>query len=215
MVKSKRNTAIVLLAAGVFILASKVLDFMTIAALVLLLIGVYRIASEPGRSGFVIAAIGLLILFGAQMGVVLALAMISIGVFYVRSKKKIPPYAREPRPHIIGSFKRDRGPWILKHTGIWCAIGEFRLDLSLAIPEEKETQIFLQGIIGDVHLILPEDWGVEAEAYVWMGEVKAAGRKEAGIANKFVWRSDNFDTCEHRVRLQLAFMIGDIDIRIL
>ena len=37
----------------------------------------------------------------------------------------------------------------------WHAIGEIRMDMSLAVPEDKETTIVLQGLVGDLDLIVP------------------------------------------------------------
>jgi len=103
--------------------------------------------------------------------------------------------------------------WVLQSMSYWQAVGEIRLDLSLAIPEEKETTIVLQGLVGDVDLTIPEDYGLQIEASVLIGQIEFGQTKDGGMMHRLSWRSPDYDRREYRVKLQLFYLVGDMKIR--
>ncbi|UUZ83518.1 hypothetical protein LJK88_06570 [Paenibacillus sp. P26] len=62
--KRNRNIALVLIGAGIFLLADNHWSFLTVVALFLLLMGVHKVRSDSERKGYVLMAIGLLLLVG-------------------------------------------------------------------------------------------------------------------------------------------------------
>ena len=88
------------------------------------------------------------------------------------------------------------------------------MDLSLAIVGEDETTLLFQGIFGDIDVMIPDDIGVDIEATVWFGQVVIGHERDTGFYNKWHWRSANHDTADQRVKLNLSYIVGDIDIRL-
>ncbi|WP_159885584.1 cell wall-active antibiotics response protein LiaF [Paenibacillus puerhi] len=212
--KRNRNIAILLIGAGVFLLADDHLSFMTIVALFLLLFGVYKIQSGSGRKGYVLMIIGLLLLIGGNLPLVIAVILISLGFFYNKSRKLHRDDQHYRKQSIIDSIRWGREPWILRNMSIWNVLGEMHMDLTYAIPENKETTIFLQGVIGDIDVIVPEDVGLSITASVVFGQTNIGNDKEAGMMNKLVWQSPNYWTADRQVKLEMSYVIADIDIKI-
>jgi lia operon protein LiaF len=97
---------------------------------------------------------------------------------------------------------------------MWNLIGEIYIDLSLALPEQQETTLVLQGVLGDVDIIVPEDLGVSVTASVIVGQIDVAREKDTGVLNKIIWQSPNYETSDQKVKLIVSYLVGDIDIKI-
>lgn len=214
MEKRNRNIALVLIAAGAILLFSKQLGLF-IVALLLVWLGIRQIHKGSKKSGYLALSVGLLMLLGDILTVVLAIIFISLGVFYWQTKNLHRDGSFLQKRQFIGSVKWDRGPWVLKNMSHWYMIGEVTMDLSLAIPEQKETTIVLQGVVADVDIIIPDDIGVEVSASALIGEVKVAEERVSGILNKVVWRSHNYTQSEQKVKLLMTFVIADLDVKVL
>ncbi len=211
-----RNTAVVLVVAGLFLLFGKWIGFFTVSSLILIWLGLYRIRSTHEKSGYVLVIVGVLILLNSHLSVVVAVILISLGYFFIRSKRIHMDEFHLQRQHILGSIKRDKEPWVLSNMSMWCVIGEIRMDLSLAMMEGEETTLFLQGVICDIDMIVPEDVELSVEASVMFGQLDIGERKKSGLLNKIVWESPGFGSGSRRkVRLFISYIVGDIDIRML
>ena len=95
---------------------------------------------------------------------------------------------------------------------LWHAIGEVNADLSLSIPEEKQTIVLLQGVMGNVRLTLPEDYGVEIEASVLFGRINLLGEQDNGMMNKLIWRTPGYESSEYKVKFIISYIVGDLNI---
>jgi len=72
-----------------------------------------------------------------------------------------------------------------------------------------------QGIVGDVDLVIPEDYGVEIEAFVLFGQIDFSHDKETGMLNRLYWKSPNYETRDQKVKIIISYLVGDVDIRLL
>ncbi|WP_248928214.1 cell wall-active antibiotics response protein LiaF [Paenibacillus hamazuiensis] len=216
MEKNNRNraAAIVLIVAGLFLLADNHISFFTVVALLFLMLGVKRVRSDSPRKGFVFLAIGLVMLFGGHFSLILAIILISLGLFYIKSRQlhRSEAYIQKQRP--IDSIRWGKDPWIVRDCAIWNVIGEIQIDLTFAIFEQKETTLVLQGVIADVDIIVPEGVGVSVTASVLFGQLDVGPQKEAGVTNKIVWQSPDYEYCDQQVKLIISYIVGDIDIKI-
>lgn len=210
-----RNSAIVLIAAGLFLLLGKMVGFFTLSALCIILLGVYTIRNTGEKLGFVLLFIGSLMFLSNHIFFILAIILFSFGYFYLRSKKVQRGDAFVQKQHLLESIRWDSSPWILKNTSIWCLIGEIRMDMSIAIIEEEEIVVILQGVIGDIDIIVPEELGLSIEASMLFGQVEIGKEKETGVMNKIVWQSPNYADSPHKLKLLVSYIVGDIDIKIL
>jgi lia operon protein LiaF len=210
-----RNTALVLIGAGLFLLLDHTIGIFPILAAFLILLGIHRIRSHSDRKGYLWILIGALILMGHNFSLILAIVLISLGYFFIKSKNTHRDGNYEQKQKLIDSIRLGKEPWILKDSSIWYIIGETHIDLSLAILEKKETILILQGVIGDLDLIVPEDIGVSVNASVIFGKIDVAAQRESGVMNKLLWQSPNFESADHHVKLVISYIVGDVDIKIL
>ncbi|OCT16741.1 hypothetical protein A8709_08755 [Paenibacillus pectinilyticus] len=210
-----RNTALVLIGAGVFLLLDHTIGFFPILAVILILLGIHRVRSRKERKGYVLMGVGAVILFGDHITIVVAVVLISLGLFFIRSKQihKDDTYIQKQK--IVDSVRLGREPWILRNTSTWYMVGETYIDLSLAILEQKETTVILQGIVGDIDIKVPDDIGVSVTSSVMFGQLHIAEERESGVMNKVVWQSENYQHGDHRVKLILSFIVGDIKVKVL
>lgn len=208
-----RNTALLLIGAGLFILLEHYMNFFTIAALLFMALGVYKIRSSPDKTGYVLLGVGVVLLFSGHFTFILSVVLISLGLFYMKSKQAHRDSSYIQRQRILESFKRDKEPWELKNTSMWNIVGEVYMDLSLVMLDQKETTVVLQGVFGDVDIIVPEFVGVSVHASALVGQINVGTERETGLVNKVVWQSPNFETCDQRVKLLVSYVVGDIDIK--
>ncbi|AEI42084.1 cell wall-active antibiotics response protein LiaF [Paenibacillus mucilaginosus] len=212
--KRNRNMALMLIGAGLFLLADNHLSFFTVLALFLLLMGVHKIRSGAERKGYLLLLIGGLLLLGGNLPLIAAVILISLGFFYNKMRKVHKDDRHVRKQSLIESIRWGREPWILRNMSIWNVLGELQMDFSYAITEQKETTIVLQGVIADIDLIVPEDMGVTVTASVLFGQTSVGYDKEAGVLNKMVWQSPNYWTAERQLKLEISYIVADIDIKI-
>lgn len=216
MEQRNRNTALLLISAGLFILLYKLLGFFTLSAIVIIGLGIYKIlAYEENKAGYLLLIIGVLMLLGHHLLIVIGVVLISLGYFFIKSKRthRDDDYLR--RQNLLESIKWDHEPWVLRSMSVWCVIGEIRMDLSLALVESEETTVIVHGVIGDVDLIVPEELGLSVEATTLFGQIKIGQERESGLLNHVVWQSPNYPESNHKVKLLVTYTVGDIDVKIL
>lgn len=211
-----RNLYLVFIIAGVFLLLYKVLQSSgLLIALAMLALGFYCVRTGDERKGYVLFGLGAFFLVGSHIVTIIALLCLSLGFFYLQSRKHHGDRDFIQIQKLIESMKRDREPWELKSMSLWHVIGEINLDLGLAIPEEPETTVVLQGIVGGIDIIVPEDIGLSIQSSLTIGQLKVGDRVESGIINKVAWQSPNYETATQRVKLIVSYIVGDIDIKMM
>ncbi|MCS7461771.1 cell wall-active antibiotics response protein LiaF [Paenibacillus doosanensis] len=211
---NNRNVALILIGVGIYLLFNNHFGFFTVMALLFILFGINKIRSASIRKGYIFIGIGLVILIGGNLSLLLSVVLISLGYFYIRSRQlqRDDKYVR--KQSLIDSIRWGREPWVLRSSSIWNVLGELQIDLTYAIPEQPETTIVLQGVIADVDIIVPEDMGLSVTAWVLFGQSDIGPNKEAGVFNKTVWQSANYETADTRVELLITYVVADIDIKV-
>jgi lia operon protein LiaF len=210
-----RNTAIVLIAAGVFLLLGSMIGFSTVAGILIVWLAVHKLRTGEQKSGYLLLVLGLLFLVNGNLSVLMFILLFSLGYFILKSKQVHRGENYLQKHNLLESIRWNTEPWELKNLSVWSVIGEIRMDLSLAVTNEPETTIVLQGIIGDIDLIVPEDIGVSVESMIWIGQTSVNQDRESGLCNKLQWKSPNYDTSEQRVNLLISYVIGDLDMKVL
>lgn len=209
-----RNTAFLLIGAGLFVLLHEVIGSVTVVALALIIAGIYRIRMFNDKKGLIITVIGVVVLISSHFIIVLAALLLSLGFFYIKSRQMHRDESYLQKHNIVESMKRDQEPWVLKNMSMWNIVGEMNLDLSMAMPEQEETTIVLQGILGDIDIRVPADYGVHISASVTFGNLSVLHLQDTGVLNKAEWESANYDQSETKVRIIIYYTIGDVDIKL-
>ena len=200
------------IAAGLYLALGGLIGYTTVNAAILLYIGIVRFRWDRSRWAVVLMAVSTLILILNQFVIFAVIVLLSLGFYYFRSKPHASGNYRSAH-RLFLNMRMEEHSWVLQSMSFWQAVGEIRLDLSLSIPEEKETTIVLQGLIGDVDLTIPEDYGLQIEASVLVGQIGFGLTKDGGILHRLSWQSPDYEEREYRVKLQLFYLVGDIKIR--
>lgn len=213
MENRNRNTAILLIITGLYFLVGKMFGFMAVSAVILIWLGIYKVRSDGSAKGYIVLAAGAIILLGNQLSVVIALILFSLGYFLIKSRSVHRDGSYSQRQTIVESIRWDREPWVPKNMSHWCLLGEIRMDLSLAMQDEEETIVMLQGVFGDIDIIVPVDFGLSVEANVLLGRIGIGDEKDSGLLNKRVWQSANYADCAHKMKLIVSYAVGDIEVK--
>lgn len=209
-----RNNALLLIAAGVFVLLQKIFGFYIIITIGLIVLGIYYLRNRSVIRACLLLSAGLLLLLIKNVMIVVAVIIISIGYFILKSKRIDANYSDIQKHKLIESVRLGKEPWVLRSSSTWSAVGEIQMDLSMAIFEEKETTLILHGIVGDLDFIIPDEVGVSIESSIIFGQINANSHKEAGIMNKILWCTPNYENSDNKLNLRIVYVVGDIDIKI-
>lgn len=213
MENSKRNTAILLIVAGAYFLLGKLVGFVTVSAVLLIALGGYKVKTDGEAKGYFVLIAGCVLLFGNHFSLFLAIVLISLGSFLIKSRRVHRDDPHEQKQTIIDSFRMDKEAWTPTNMSRWSLFSEMRLDLSLAMQEEEEVVIMMQGFVVDVDIVLPPDYGLSLESHLLIGRVSIGDEKEGGMLNKRLWQSPNYEHCTHRMKLIVDCIVGDIEIK--
>lgn len=215
MDKRKKFLAIGLIGLGVLLIFGNWLSFFTIVALAFIAYGIYKIRlGESVKRGYIFLAIGSGMILLDHFMLVVAILMISLGFYYAKIRKTQPQGNHLQKQNITASIHWDRDPWTLRNTSMWHILGELDIDLSLAMVEGQQNVLMFQGIVGDVDLVIPEDYGVEIEAFVLFGQIDFSQKKDTGMMNRLYWKSPNYELRDQKVKIIVSYLVGDVDIRL-
>lgn len=215
MENRSRNTALLLIAAGLFLAAGKLFGFLAVSAALLIWLGIYKIRTDGDLKGYAVLIIGTIILLGNHLSIVIALILISLGLFFIRAKRVHRGGPFKQHQSIAESMHWDKEPWVLGDMSRWSLLSEVRMDLSLALLDGEETTVMLQGIVGDIDIKVPEDLGVLLEANVLLGRIGIGEETESGLLNKRIWQSPNYEQSAQKLKLIISYAVGDIDVKML
>ncbi|CAM4497312.1 cell wall-active antibiotics response protein LiaF [Paenibacillus typhae] len=212
MDKRNRLIAIGLIGVGCLMIFGKWIGFFSVVALLFLLLGIYRTTSGKVKQGYKLLGIGAVLLLLDHLLLVLGICLISLGVFYVKSKRLQQGKAFMQKQSFSSRFDWDLSPWVMRSLSAWHVLGEADVDLSLAIAEDKETIMLFQGIFGDMDIHLSDDYGVEIEAFVLFGSIEFGSHRDTGMMNRLNWKSANYDTSSNKVKFSISYLMGDLDL---
>ncbi|MFC5702828.1 cell wall-active antibiotics response protein LiaF [Cohnella faecalis] len=208
------NNALLFIAAGLYLAVGNLTGYSTVNAVLLLLIGIDRFRLDRSKLSILLIAVSTIALIISQFALFAVIILVSLGIYYFRT-----------RPHVVGesspgnnhklflNLRLDEQSWVLQSLSCWHAVGEVRMDMSRAVPEARETVLILQGLVGDLDLAVPEDYGLQIEASVLIGKIGRGSTKDGGVLQRVSWRSPDYDEREHQLKLQLFYLVGDIKIR--
>jgi lia operon protein LiaF len=211
---SRRNhwIAVIIVVVGFLMLFNRNMNLLTAAALILLTVGMLQIRKGETRKGYRYLGVGAALLLLDNLMIVFLIVLTSLAYFYSKNKKMHLHDDVMKKQNFMARYYWDQSSWRLRSMSLWHAIGEVNADLSLSIPEEKQTIVLLQGVMGNVRLTLPEDYGVEIEASVLFGRVNLLGEQDSGMMNTLVWRTPGYESSEHKVKFVISYIVGDLNI---
>ncbi|CAI6086001.1 cell wall-active antibiotics response protein LiaF [Cohnella sp. JJ-181] len=203
--------SLVLIAAGLYLAIGAIAGFATINAAILLWLGIERYRQDRSRLSVVVIAVSAILLVVNQIGLVLVIGLILAAIYYLRVRPSSGGV--ESRPRLILNMRQDSPGWVLRSMGSWHLYGEVRLDLTGTVPEDNATNVVLQGLVGDIEIVVPEDYAVQVEANVLLGQVTIDGQGDGGMMRRVSWSSPGLAGQDQRIKLEFNYIVGNIRIR--
>jgi lia operon protein LiaF len=91
-------------------------------------------------------------------------------------------------------------------------IGETELNLSGATLKSGVNHFQVSSFIGEIRLLIPADWAIEAHGSAFLGEVGLADRSQSGIFPNCQYTSAGYEAAEKKLKLHCSLFIGEIKV---
>lgn len=112
----------------------------------------------------------------------------------------------------IGDVEYKKSNWSLEPMNLYNSIGDYFIDFSKAFIPEKETTIVVQGWIGDVKMIVPDDVPVKVEAKVKIGDIRIFDLRSSDINRNLVFESPGYEEAIKKLNITIELKIGSVRI---
>lgn len=115
------------------------------------------------------------------------------------------------RHKLIGDIRRS-GSWDVTDEEFWIGVGDVKLDLTAARIPMGQVQIRVRSFVSPVRLLLPAGVGVLVSSTAFITDAKVFGQRRETILTPFNMASDDYETAERKIRLEITSFVGDIRI---
>jgi lia operon protein LiaF len=112
----------------------------------------------------------------------------------------------------IGDVEMKKSNWSLEPMYLHNTIGDYFIDFSKAYIPEKETPVHVNGWIGDVKMIVPDDVAVKVEAKVKIGDIRIFDLTSSDINRQLVYQTPGYDDYLRKLTIKIELKIGSIRI---
>ncbi len=166
--------------------------------------------------GVVIILIGVASLLGnifeVDMGAFCCpVALIAAGVLLLMRPQLLNPDT-PGRAKLFGDVRR-RGAWQVADEELWIGIGDVRLDMTDAHVPVGETRIRVFSFIGGLRVSVPQDVGISLASTSFVTDAKVLGHKRDHVLTPFEMSSDNYESAERKVRLEVLAFVGNLKVK--
>ncbi|MCA1030801.1 cell wall-active antibiotics response protein LiaF [Bacillus timonensis] len=136
--------------------------------------------------------------------------LIYVGIKYFSKSKKDKSVRKESIP--IGSITNEEGEWTVEPMEVWTGIGNFHYDFSKAFIPDKETTINIEGLIGDVKMLIPEDVKFSVEARVKTGSIEICKHEAKGQHRRLTFTTPGYEEATRKLTINVVLKVGSIRI---
>jgi lia operon protein LiaF len=112
----------------------------------------------------------------------------------------------------IGDVEYKKANWSLEPMNLYNSIGDYFIDFSKAFIPEKETPIVIQGWIGDVKMIVPDDVPVRVEAKVKIGDIRIFDLRSTDLNKQLSYESPGYGDSIKKLNITIELKIGSVRI---
>ena len=119
------------------------------------------------------------------------------------------------KEQFVGELRLGDKPWAPEGGDYSVNIGDMNVNFTTAILPDGETVFHLNGWVGNMDIILPEELAVDIDATVNVGSVEFFGEEEqSGISrNNIKFRSDDYGAAAKKIRIVANLNIGEISVK--
>lgn len=166
--------------------------------------------------GGVIVLVGVILLIGNVFSVSLGrfcwpVGLILLGVWLLVRPRLVR--ADVPiRQKLLGDIRRG-GVWQVTDEEFWIGVGDVDLDMTNAEVPTGEIRLRFYGFVGDVDVLVPEGVGVSVSSTAFVTDARVLGQRQEGLLSPIRVVSDDYETAERKVRLELIFFVMELKVR--
>lgn len=114
--------------------------------------------------------------------------------------------------HWIGDVSLGSQPWSMEDMDVWNGIGDVRINLATAHLEDRTYELQIDGWIGDVRILVPENLPVSVKASVSLGDLAVFHDAHTGTGRSVTYADPGYDQADRRVNITVSLKIGDVQI---
>ncbi|MGG7621574.1 cell wall-active antibiotics response protein LiaF [Bacillus coreaensis] len=119
---------------------------------------------------------------------------------------------KRARGFSIGDVSFKQANWSVEPMELYNTIGDYFIDFSQAYIPEKETPIIVQGWIGDVKMIIPEDVPVFVQSYIKVGDIRIFDKETDSINRGLTYQSPGYEEAVRKLKISIELKIGSVRI---
>lgn len=128
------------------------------------------------------------------------------------SKNKGPTPIKHIKGFSIGDVSMKAQNWALEPINLYNTVGDYFIDFSKAFIPEKETPIIVQGWVGDVKMLVPEDIPVRIYAHIKVGDIRIFNTVSDAVNRKVYFQSTGYEDATRKLDITVKLKVGSIRI---
>lgn len=121
-------------------------------------------------------------------------------------------YYSEKGNNWIGEMNIGDKPFEVEDKYYWLGVGTTDLNLTKAIFPDRETNLQVEGMIGEINIYLPPDIPVKITGQIHLGSITILGEEQSGFSKSVSYKTKGFDTATKRIVLHTNLSIGEIRV---
>ena len=133
-----RNTAILLIVAGLYLLFGSLIGYFTVTAVLILWLAVVKIRAGENNFGYILFGVAVLLLLNDHFVAMVAIIFVLLGLYYFHTRQVTKQEQFLKMQNLLESLQWNKEQWELRDMSISSVIGEVRMDFSLAVMEQKK-----------------------------------------------------------------------------
>jgi predicted membrane protein len=90
--------------------------------------------------------------------------------------------------------------------------GDMNIDLSEIALAEGEQILKLDGVFGDLHILVPKDIEIFVTTHSVFGDVRALGNMKTGFGQEISYSSPNYSAASKKLRIVSNQIFGDVKV---
>ncbi len=90
--------------------------------------------------------------------------------------------------------------------------GDMNIDLSEIALAEGEQLLKLDGVFGDLHVLVPKDIEIAVTTHSVFGDVRVLGNIKSGFGQEISYSSPNYSTASKKLRIVSNQVFGDVKV---
>lgn len=189
-----------------------------LGALILILFGVLLLLDNLGVADF-----------GSMISTYWPLILILIGLSLLLRRRRVSDSPEGGASHFTeGDGVRETNAAVVNSTSVFgdmelriaskefrggmisCTFGDVNVDLSGVALADGEHVLKIDGVFGDLHVLVPKDMEMMVTARAVFGDVRVLGMHKSGIGQEISYTTSAYTTAARRIRIQANQVFGDV-----